>query len=1126
MPIVKNWLVRRSLRHYWRTNLAVVAGVATATAVLSGALLVGHSVRESLRDVLFERLGATGIAVTADRFFREELAEALAAAPSSSPQIPLVSCPILHLRGVVTHEVSGRKAYEVNVYGVDDRFWRFHGAGAELGPQGRVALIGGPLARRLGVRPGDPLLVRVETAAGIPRESLFGRRETPGRTIRLESGAILEADRLGEFSLRPSAGEVLSIFVPLRRLQRDLGQPSRANVILLNRPAGEDDLRQVRQALRERFTLEDVGVRLRALPAQGSVAIESSRMLLDEPVARAAFEAAAEAGATASGVYSYLANAIRASGREIPYSVITAADLGQGAFGAITVESVPAGAAAPVGREDAIWLNEWAWRDLGVKPGEAVEVDYYVWQDNGSLVTRTARFRLAGVVPTGGRLDATLVPDVPGITDAASLGTWDPPFPLDLGRVRPRDEDYWSRHHATPKAFIGLSRGQDLWGNRYGRLTAVRLVQTGVSEDIAEGLRRRLDPERCGFAVTAVRQHGLEASRGAVDLGAYFLAFGSFLVMAALLLSALFFRLGVEQRAREIGTLEAVGFPVSHLRRLLLAEGVVLALGGILVGAVGAVAYGGFLVTGLRTWWAGAVGVPRLALHVSWGDLALGAVASVASALGASLWTLRGLRRNSPRALLGGVLESGGIRTRRVRALAIVSAVSLAAAAFVLVASALGSIPDAPGFAGGGTLLLVALLSLVALYLRREHAATISGLGWPAFMRLAARNAAHRPARSLLAVALIASATFIIVSVEAFRKPPEQESAGRASGTGGYALVARAALPVVHDPNGEDGREALGISPSESPTLAAVSLVPFRERQGEDASCLNPYAPQEPTILGAPRSFLADGRFRFQASLASTADEKRNPWLLLDTAPDGGVIPAIGDANTIQYVLHLSVGDEIAVRGRDGEPVHLRIVAALRDSILQGELVVSESNFLRVFPEVEGYRFFLVDAPPGASDSLAPLLTERLADWGVSVESAGVRLARYHQVENTYLSTFQSLGGLGLVLGTVGLAAILLRNVLERRRELALLRAVGYRQPTLAVIIVAEHLSLMASGLACGIASAAVAIVPAAHARGGAFPVAGTFLLLVTVLAVGVAASVAAAAMALRAPLLDALGSE
>ena len=36
-------LVRRGLGHYWRTNLAVIAGVATAVATLSGALLVGDS---------------------------------------------------------------------------------------------------------------------------------------------------------------------------------------------------------------------------------------------------------------------------------------------------------------------------------------------------------------------------------------------------------------------------------------------------------------------------------------------------------------------------------------------------------------------------------------------------------------------------------------------------------------------------------------------------------------------------------------------------------------------------------------------------------------------------------------------------------------------------------------------------------------------------------------------------------------------------------------------------------------------------------------------------------------------------------------------------------------------------
>jgi ABC-type antimicrobial peptide transport system permease subunit len=202
------------------------------------------------------------------------------------------------------------------------------------------------------------------------------------------------------------------------------------------------------------------------------------------------------------------------------------------------------------------------------------------------------------------------------------------------------------------------------------------------------------------------------------------------------------------------------------------------------------------------------------------------------------------------------------------------------------------------------------------------------------------------------------------------------------------------------------------------------------------------------------------------------------------------------------------------------------LVAALRDSILQGELVISEKNFLRAFPGQEGYRFFLMDAPPESAASLVQPLMERLADWGFSVDLSRQRLAAYHQVENTYLSTFQSLGALGLILGTAGLATVLLRNVLERRQELALLRAVGYRRQVLSVIIVAENVVLMFCGLACGTACALLSIIPALHARGGSFPIVMVGLILVTVLGVGLTSSILDVIAAFRSPLLDALRSE
>jgi putative ABC transport system permease protein len=303
-------------------------------------------------------------------------------------------------------------------------------------------------------------------------------------------------------------------------------------------------------------------------------------------------------------------------------------------------------------------------------------------------------------------------------------------------------------------------------------------------------------------------------------------------------------------------------------------------------------------------------------------------------------------------------------------------------------------------------------------------------------------------------------------------------------------------------------------------------LTPFRFRPGDDASCLNLYAPQEPRILGVPKAFLTAGRFSFQDSIAGTPEGKRNPWLLLDTQPGDAVVPAIGDANTIRYILQRALGQEIVVRRANGESIRLRLVAALRDSLFQSELLISEENFLRFFPEQEGYRFFMIDAPLARAADVTRTLEEGLADLGFDVSRSRDRLAAYHRVENTYLSTFQSLGGLGLILGTIGLATVLLRNVIERRPELALLRAVGFRRGALAGLIVAENALLMLLGLVAGSVGALVAIAPALMSRGGTVPVTPLLLMLGAVLMVGLGASALAALAVFRAPLLPALRGE
>jgi ABC-type antimicrobial peptide transport system permease subunit len=280
---------------------------------------------------------------------------------------------------------------------------------------------------------------------------------------------------------------------------------------------------------------------------------------------------------------------------------------------------------------------------------------------------------------------------------------------------------------------------------------------------------------------------------------------------------------------------------------------------------------------------------------------------------------------------------------------------------------------------------------------------------------------------------------------------------------------------------------------------------------------LNLYQPRRPRILAPPATFLRSAHFPFQ----SVEGQAKNPWLLLEGKPAGGAIPAIADANSMTYVLHRKLGEEFELDG-----VRFRIVAALQDSLFQGELIVSEASFLRLFPDTAGYRFFLVNAPPGKEEETTRRLEDALSDYGFDIQSAPARLAAFHRVENSYLETFRALGALGLLLGTVGLLAVVMRNVLERRRELALLRAVGYRPRDLAVMVLAENLFLLVVGLSTGAVCAAVAVAPAVRVRGGHPPVMSLSVLLAMVLATGMLASLAATAAALRSGVLEALRSE
>jgi ABC-type antimicrobial peptide transport system permease subunit len=1116
-------LVKNNLTYYWRTNLAVVVGVATAVAVLAGALLVGNSVRASLRDLVLMRLGKTDHVISSPRFFREQLANDIQNDQQFVASGFTTTCPLISLEGTVS-EASGTRAGGVQVYGVNDQFWKFHGREGKSAPQNREVYVSQSLAHELNSKIGDSLLLRIEKPSDVPLESLYGSKEDLGRTLRLTIKEELATEDLGEFSLRPQQGAVRAVFVPLALLQRELEQNGKVNTILVSeKTTTAESNSSLQRILKNVVQLDDYDVKLRVLPAQQSISLERSSTLIDDLLERKAQEAAAGTLQT-SPVFSYVVNSINDGTHSIPYSLVTALDVQD--FGSLKATRLP---------ESPIVLNEWAARDLGAKAGDSITLEYFVWQDDGKLATKTADFEVASIQPIAGlAADRDLVPDYPGISESESMSDWNPPFPVDLARIRKQDEDYWKQYRTTPKAFIRLADGQRLWQSRFGKLTSVRLTpqspatieETRTAFD--QKLRLSLEPGVMGLVTMPVRQQGLTASQGATDFGEYFLYFSFFLVISALLLTALFFKLGVEQRLREIGLMQAVGFPPEKIRRQFLLEGFVLAVAGSLLGLAGGLAYAQLLMYGLRTWWVDAVGTTMLSLHVSPLSLIAGGAGGVVTAVGCIYVTLRRLRKRSTRSLLLGsvsdppVSVSPTLRSSRfVVALAFtVLGLGLLAAAFFQV------INQTAGFFGGGTVLLIAMLCFAAVWLRSPSTKRIGGTGWPAVSRLGFRNTTYRPERSVLCIALIASATFIIVAVDAFRKQNVNEALDKKSGSGGYPLMAESLLPLIHDPNNPDGREALNLSGDTNvAVLANAQLTRFRLRPGDDTSCLNLYQPHNPRILGASSDFIQSNRFAFQSSSASSREETENPWRLLEGDVTDNVVPVIADANSLTYVLHLAVGGEFVMNRSEG-PLRMRVVGALSDSVFQSELIMSEKNFIRLFPHEEGHRFFLIDAPQQDQAAVSAALEDRLTDFGFDVVPTSERLASFHRVENTYLSTFQMLGGLGLLLGTIGMSAVLLRNILERRRELALLRAVGYNSSHFTLMITAENALLLCGGLVIGTVAAALAIAPVFFSRGGRLPNISLGLLLLGVLICGLTAAIIATWGALRSPLIPALRAE
>ncbi len=1013
------------------------------------------------------------------------------------------------------------------------------------------------------VKPGNDMhrlignaTLRIPKPTLLPADSAMGKtRDLVESLTDLEVVQILPNEGLGRFGLYPSQLDAANIFVPIELLQDALSRSAlqhkldskQANVIFLSgkpsqTPPTETVTRKLEAGLRP--SLEDFGLRIKhvkqSLPEQKPVfeyySLSSDRMVLSSEVVHAvstAFPGAKE-------VFTYLANDIRTAEQQsgIPFSMVAAIDFDQ-AFQLEDQQDQPIKSLA----ENEIVLNQWAAFNIGSQVGDRIVLTYFEPETtHGDQIERSAEFTLKAVakltepslpyqvrrrnqvtpavfdLPPTVANDPDLTPEVPGITDAESIERWDLPF-ATADKIRPADDEYWDNYRTTPKAFVSLAAGKKLWSSRFGQTTSFRIpISAGSEEQVKSKLLDQFvaDDTQLGFELIPIKRNGLKASAGSTPFGFLFLALSMFVIASALILVALLFRLSLQQRAAEIGVLLAMGFRRNQVSRLWIYEMLIVATLGGALGILIGTGYAAVMIYGLKTWWVGAISRPFLQLYINPLTLLLGWLCGLIVCLLTIVGSIRRAGRYSVNSLLGGSLDRPNRRSRGQGKLTLVMALAMTAVALILaiVASRLGGEPQAGAFMGSGFLMLTALLMLTFRFLtgparrRTDHSLSLP--------RLAGISGRRNPLRSTLTIGLVGVASFLIMSVSSFRLSPTLE------GTAGFDWIAKSDQPIFADLGSADQqKDLLGERLSDSCRFFSI-----RYKPGQDASCNNLYQSTQPQVLGVSDAFVESfdpqnvDKFRWASTIATDQQQIKNPWRMLYQTSDDGAIPVIIDKNTANYSLKIfATGGDYEVHYDSGQQVKFRVVGFLENSVLQGSLIISEANFVKAFPRVSGYRYFLING----SKQDADILEDRLSDQGFDARSAPQLLAEFQKVQNTYISTFQSLGALGLLLGTLGLAAVQIRSVLEQRKELGLMRSVGFSRGQLSRMVLMENAWLLLLGLGVGISSALFATLPHYWIGGASVPWTDLALLFAIILAAGLLAAYFASRSLARMPLIQSL---
>jgi len=1034
-------IVRRSISYYLKGAVYQVVIIILLTAVITGSLMTGKSVRNSLKQTSFEKLGNTGILISSGiRYFDPALVDRMASETG-------VKCTgLLEIDGYCQRFTTGQTAPRVKIYAVENDFFSFQGNEEIKIEKGDVA-VNEQLASYLGLKKGDELMIRFNTISDIPSDAPFSPGNDVTASVVLKTGNILKSENSGNFSLGISQITPLNIFINRADLTDANGKIPKINRLLFNNQKNIS-VKDIYSTLHNLLKPEDTGLSLRLIPKTGGYEIISDRIFIDQ----SQVDEISKLSISSFPVITYLANSMVHGNRATPYSFVSALDpsLYQG---------------VPVG--NGIVINEWLAEDLNAGEGDTLKVSWYSPDPLNRLKEEKMDFIVRQVVKMQGLWsDSLLMPEFPGIAGSESCTDWDAGVEIKMDLIRRKDEDYWNKFGGTPKAFINYEKGKELWAGNFGPATSIRFNKDVTENEIRDKLKGLIDPYKSGFIIADLPQESIKAANEGVDFSTLFLSLGFFIILSALILLVLVVSTFYESKKDEVTTLFSIGFKNREIEKLLFLESGITAVVGAVLGALAGGLFNLIIIKALNSVWQGAVQTNTLISSFDPLSLVIGFAVTV-------ILILVILKIKSSRFLKYlSKPETGKTNKPSARKNLLITVIFLTMTIVLIVLSfILDDYSTQLSYSAGVMIFTTLILIIRQYYLGKQKTGIYS---FRKKSHISDSYYSFNPSQAIAPVIFLAAGLFAVIITGVNRMNLSDNMLKPSGGTGGYLLWGESSVPVRGSLTNEAGRKEYGL---DEPELKELSLVQARKTSGNDASCLNLNHIASPPLLGIdPSEFVRKGSFSFAVKMEGI--EVSNPWLTLDYAPANGTIYGIADQTVLQYGLKIKAGDTLKIRTESGQVLNVIISAGLKSSIFQGYVIIGSENFSRFFPSVPGSQIFLANGNPELAEFYKNTLTERLSEYGVHFEPAGERLTSFFIVTNTYLSVFTILGGIGMILGVAGLGLILIRNFNQRKRDFGLMLAEGFSVKSIRKIVFGEHSLILLAGIFTGIVSALVATRP------------------------------------------------